>query len=104
MSLERTFIAAKPDATQRGLLHEVIKRFEERGFRLIAIKMVMATKELLEEVNWKSWCFVFVLYQMARCVIALPGTRNSIFSSRPYILHDVRPNCGHGMGRCRCDQ
>lgn len=38
--MERTFIAVKPDGVQRGLCGEIIKRFEHRGFRLVAAKFV----------------------------------------------------------------
>jgi len=44
---ERTFIAIKPDAVQRGLVGEIIKRFEQRGYKLIAMKMVTASKDHL---------------------------------------------------------
>merc|ERR1712111_15278 len=35
---ERTFIMVKPDGVQRGLVGEIIKRFEQRGFKLVAMK------------------------------------------------------------------
>lgn len=38
MSSERTFIAVKPDGVQRGLVGEIIKRFEAKGFKLVAMK------------------------------------------------------------------
>lgn len=37
---ERTFIMVKPDGVQRGLVGEIIKRFETKGFKLVALKMV----------------------------------------------------------------
>ena len=37
---ERTFIMLKPDAVQRGLVGEIIKRFEQKGFKLVAMKMM----------------------------------------------------------------
>ena len=40
MSKERTFIAIKPDAVQRGLVGEIIKRFEQRGYKLVGMKLV----------------------------------------------------------------
>merc|ERR1712212_223398 len=46
---ERTFIMLKPDAVQRGLVGEIIKRFEKKGFKLVAMKMMHASKELLEQ-------------------------------------------------------
>ncbi|NLT41906.1 MAG: nucleoside-diphosphate kinase, partial [Anaerolineae bacterium] len=34
--MERTLVLAKPDAVQRGLVGEIIGRFEKRGLRLLA--------------------------------------------------------------------
>ena len=42
------FIAVKPDGVQRGLVGKIICRFEEKGFRLCAMKMTTASKDLLE--------------------------------------------------------
>lgn len=35
---ERTFIMVKPDGVQRGIVGEIIKRFEAKGFKLVALK------------------------------------------------------------------
>lgn len=43
-SLERTFIAIKPDGVQRGLVGDIIKRFEQKGFRLVAMKFLRVTR------------------------------------------------------------
>ncbi len=43
VNMERTFIAVKPDGVQRGLCGEIIKRFEHRGFRLVAAKFMQVT-------------------------------------------------------------
>lgn len=42
---ERTFVALKPDSIQRSLVGEIISRFERRGLKIVAMKMVMATRE-----------------------------------------------------------
>jgi len=47
--MERTFIAIKPDAVQRGLAGEILGRFERRGFKVVALKMMTASRELAEE-------------------------------------------------------
>ena len=44
--IEKTLILIKPDAVQRGLIGEIIKRFEQTGLKIIAMKMVYASKEL----------------------------------------------------------
>ncbi len=43
---ERTLVILKPDAVQRGLVGELIKRFENTGLKMIALKMVSATEDL----------------------------------------------------------
>lgn len=47
--MEKTLIIAKPDALQRGLVGEVIRRFELKGLKLIGIKMLSLSSGLLQE-------------------------------------------------------
>ncbi len=47
--MERTFVLIKPDAVQRGLIGEIIKRLEQRGLRLVAAKFMMVSRELAEK-------------------------------------------------------
>lgn len=37
---ERTFIMVKPDGVQRGVVGEVLRRFEQRGYKLVGLKML----------------------------------------------------------------
>ena len=46
---ERTFVMAKPDAVQRGLVGEIISRLEERGLKLVGAKFVQIGEELAHE-------------------------------------------------------
>ena len=46
---ERTFIMVKPDGVQRGLVGKIIERFEQKGFKLVAMKLMWADKPLLEK-------------------------------------------------------
>ncbi len=46
---ERTFIAVKSDAIQRHLIGEIIQRFERRGMKLVACKLVVPTAEHLAQ-------------------------------------------------------
>ncbi|MBU5687901.1 MAG: nucleoside-diphosphate kinase [Candidatus Woesearchaeota archaeon] len=48
-TIERTFVMIKPDAVQRGLIGEIIQRFERAGLKIIAMKMVLATKQQVED-------------------------------------------------------
>jgi nucleoside-diphosphate kinase len=48
MSVERSFIAIKPDGVQRGLVGEIISRFERKGFKLVGLKQLTPSRELAE--------------------------------------------------------
>lgn len=45
---EQTYIMLKPDGVARGLVGKVIQRFEDKGLKLVALKMASPNKELLE--------------------------------------------------------
>jgi nucleoside-diphosphate kinase len=47
-SIERTFLAVKPDGVQRGLVAEIIGRFERKGFKLVGLKLMQVTREMAE--------------------------------------------------------
>ena len=51
---ERTFMMVKPDGVMRGLIGEVIKRVEQRGLKVIAMKMVHATYEHVDDFYPKN--------------------------------------------------
>jgi nucleoside-diphosphate kinase len=51
---ERSFIAIKPDGVQRGLVGEIIARFEKRGYKLVALKLIHPTKEMAEK-HYGTW-------------------------------------------------
>jgi nucleoside-diphosphate kinase len=46
---QKTLIILKPDAVQRGLVGEIVSRFEAKGLKLVASKMAMLSSEVLKE-------------------------------------------------------
>lgn len=55
---ERTLVIIKPDGIQRSLMGEIIKRYERLGLKLVAMKMMVPTKEHIEkhytlDPNWR---------------------------------------------------
>ena len=46
---ERTFVAIKPDGVKRGLIGNIIKRFEEKGYKIIGLKMLQVTEKMAAE-------------------------------------------------------
>ncbi|MDD4993671.1 MAG: nucleoside-diphosphate kinase [Paludibacter sp.] len=47
--MEKTLVIIKPGAIQRGLIGEVVRRFEQKGLQICGLKMVQLTDELLAE-------------------------------------------------------
>jgi len=46
---ERTYIMVKPDGVARGLVGEVLRRFENRGYKLTALRMMRPSEGMLKE-------------------------------------------------------
>ena len=44
--MERTFVMVKPDGVQRGLIGEIVGRFERRGLKIVGMKMVQVSDDL----------------------------------------------------------
>lgn len=47
--MEQTLIIVKPEGVQRGIIGNVLTRFEQRGFKFAALKLIHITQELAEE-------------------------------------------------------
>lgn len=87
---ERTLILVKPDGVQRGLVGEVIRRFEQRGLKIVGLKLINATEEILAqhyaEHAGKDFYPGLVKYIMSGPIVAmvLEG-ENAIEASRVTI-------------------
>ncbi|MBP8002668.1 MAG: nucleoside-diphosphate kinase [Chloroflexi bacterium] len=46
--MEQTLILVKPDGVQRGLIGQIVSRFEQRGLKLVAMKFIQMSRELAE--------------------------------------------------------
>ena len=73
--MERTFIMLKPDAVQRGLVGEVIARFEKKGLKLAGMKLIQVDRTLAEahyaEHRGKGFFEPTVTYIMSSPVVAM---------------------------------
>lgn len=47
--MDRTYVMVKPDGVQRNLVGEIIARFEKRGIKIAALKMLRISRELAEK-------------------------------------------------------
>ena len=49
VNIEQAVILVKPDGLQRGLVGEIIGRFEKKGLKIVGLKMMVLTDEILDE-------------------------------------------------------
>ncbi len=88
--MERTLIIVKPDGVQRGLTGEIIRRFEQRGLRIIGMKFMQVDRALAEQhyaVHREKPFFaglVDYIISSPVLVMALEGT-NAILAARATI-------------------
>lgn len=47
--MQRTLVLAKPDAVQRGLIGEIISRFERKGLKVAGLRLLSVPREMAEE-------------------------------------------------------
>ena len=47
--MQRTLVLAKPDAVQRGLIGEIIGRFERKGLKVVGLRMLTVPRRMAEE-------------------------------------------------------
>lgn len=52
---ERTLLILKPDTIQRGLIGKIFQRFENKGFKLVATKLIWVNIFILFDDNWIVW-------------------------------------------------
>lgn len=94
-NLERTFIAIKPDGVQRGLVGEIIKRFEQKGFRLVAMKFLRASEEHLKQhyIDLKDRPFFpgLVKYMNSGPVVAMVWEGLNVVKTGRVMLGETNP-------------
>ncbi len=49
MKMQRTAVLVKPDGLQRGLIGEIVSRFERKGLKLVGLKMIQMSDEMLSD-------------------------------------------------------
>jgi nucleoside-diphosphate kinase len=92
---ERTFLMVKPDGVQRRLVGEIVRRFEDKGFTLTALKMLTPTRQMAEAhyevhrgkpffegvVNFIASGSVVAMIWEGDNVVAAPGTIRGDFAN-----------------------
>jgi len=106
MEKERTFVMIKPNAVQRGLVGNIISRFERKGIKLVAIKLVSVIRELAEKHygihKGKSFFEPTVKYITSSPVIALVLEGNNAIEMVRAMMGETDPQKAK-MGTIRGD-
>ncbi len=113
MAIERTLILCKADAVARGLVGEILARFERRGFTVAAMKMLAVdaarAKQHYAEHEGKPFFNGLVEYLTSAPVVAfviegsdaIEGCRTSIGATNPIkaVPGSIRGDYGQTIGR-----
>jgi nucleoside-diphosphate kinase len=113
--VERTLVLVKPDGVQRGLIGEVIARFERRGLRLVGAKFMQVSQELAKthyaEHEGKPFYAGLISYITSAPVMAMvwegpravEAVRQTVGSTKPVeaapgtIRHDFALEVGRNL-------
>lgn len=76
---EISYVMVKPDGVQRGLVGDIISRFEKKGFKLVGLKLYQTPKEVAEEhydsLKEKPFYPALVDYIVSGPVVAMVSSR-----------------------------
>ncbi len=93
--MERTFLAIKPDGVQRGLVGQIISRFEQKGFTLVGLKLMTVSKELAEqhyaEHNGKPFFAGLVDFITSGPVVAMVWEGDGVIASARKLIGATNP-------------
>jgi nucleoside-diphosphate kinase len=92
---ERSYIMIKPDGVERGLVGEIIKRFENRGYKLVALELKTPTKELLEQhygdLKSKPFFPKLIAYMQSGPVVSMVWEGKDIVKTGRKMLGETNP-------------
>merc|ERR1712035_133650 len=92
---ERTFLAIKPDGVQRGLIGEIIKRFEVKGFKLVGLKMFQASSSLLNDhyadLKGRPFFTGLIEYMSSGPVVAMVWEGKGVVKTGRVMLGETNP-------------
>jgi nucleoside-diphosphate kinase len=94
--LERTLILVKPDGVQRSLIGEIITRFERRGLRLVAMKLMQMSEALAArhyaEHEGKGFYPSLIEYITSGPVVAMVWEGPNVIAVARVMMGATRPN------------
>jgi nucleoside-diphosphate kinase len=111
--MERTLILVKPDAVQRGLIGEIIARFEDRGLQIIGLKLMNVNQALAKEhykehagkpffdslVRYITCCPVVVMVVQGPAAIDIARTTIGATNPATAVPGSIRGDLAISIGR-----
>lgn len=92
---ERTYVMIKPDGVQRGLVGQIIKRFEAKGYVLVALKLKQATRAELErhyaDLRGKAFFASLITYMSSAPVVCMAWEGAGVVAGGRRLLGATRP-------------
>lgn len=92
---ERTFVAIKPDGVKRNLIGKIVTRFEEKGYKIIGLKMLHATKEMAAkhyaEHEGKPFYPRLIRYITSGPIVAMVVEGENIIAESRKMMGATRP-------------
>jgi nucleoside-diphosphate kinase len=113
MELERTLIIVKPDGVERGLIGPILARFEQRGLKIVGLKLMAVSDELARKHyavhEGKPFFEPLIAYITSAPVVvivlegpqAIQAARSTIGATRPVeaVPGSIRGDFGMMVGR-----
>ena len=93
---ERTFVAIKPDGVKRGLIGKILERFENKGFKIVAMKLLQVTPEIAakhyEEHYGKPFYPRLVHYITSGPIVAMVVEGEDCISGMRQLMGKTNPS------------
>ena len=95
MQKERTFVMIKPDGVQRGLIGKIIDRFEQKGIKIVAMKLIQVSRDLAEKHygihKGKPFFEPTVNYIISSPVVAMVLEGNNVIQTVRIMMGKTNP-------------
>jgi nucleoside-diphosphate kinase len=93
--MEKTFIAIKPDAVQRGFIGEIISRIEKKGYKIVAMKLMQVKPELAKrhygEHEGKAFFDGLIQYITSGPIVAMVIEGKDVIAGMRKIMGATNP-------------
>ena len=104
--MERTFVAIKPDGVKRGLIGNIIRRIEHKGYKIVALKMLQPTLEIAEqhyaEHKGKPFYQSLIDYITSGPIVAIVVEGKNVIEGMRHMMGSTVPNDAQ-VGTIRAD-